>query len=359
MTTEFIDSNPRDARILRAIAAIAAGEPVVVVDSEDRENEGDLIVSAEKITTATMAFLVRHTSGFVCVALPPDECERLNIPPMWPFNKDQFGTAYTVTVDAAVGVTTGISAADRAHTARTLADPRSNPSDLVRPGHVVPLKARPGGVLERPGHTEAAIDLTRLAGLRPAGVLAEVVSAIDPAQMARRPELVEFAEEHQLEMISISELVAFRKRNDIQIVRGAIANLPTDHGPFSVRGYRSLPDGLEHVVLQHGEASDPSQQIPVYIQFECIPGNVLRSRFCECKMNLTKAMNEIVALGAGLIIYLRSPDSGNSGPTGLLQQLTLKRRCAIDSERADYLTAVGTAILDDLDIKNPDIISGI
>jgi 3,4-dihydroxy 2-butanone 4-phosphate synthase/GTP cyclohydrolase II len=221
-----------------ALAVIAAGEPVVIVDDEDRENEGDLIVAAELITPASMAFLVRQTSGFVCVAQPGEECGRRDLPPMRSANQDTCGTAYTVTVDATNDVTTGISAGVRAHTARVLADPRSRAGDLTRPGHVVTLRARDGGVLQRAGHTETAVDLTRLAGLRPAGVLCEVVSTRHQGEMARRPELVDFAAEHGLQMDSIAELVAHRRRTEPQVAREAATNLPTEHGGFQVVGYR-------------------------------------------------------------------------------------------------------------------------
>ena len=207
--------------IRRAVMAIAAGEPVIVVDDEDRENEGDLIVAAELVTTETMAFIVRHTSGFVCVALPAAECDRLNLPPMCGINQDRRGTAYTVSVDATHGTTTGISARDRARTAQVLADSRSESADLDRPGHMIPLRARDGGVLVRRGHTEAAVDLTRLAGVAPAGVLCGIVSTDDPGRMARRPELTRFAAEHGLHIISVADLAEYRRLNRSRVAHVA------------------------------------------------------------------------------------------------------------------------------------------
>jgi 3,4-dihydroxy 2-butanone 4-phosphate synthase/GTP cyclohydrolase II len=327
-----------------ALAAIAAGEPVVVVDDKDRENEGDLIVAAELVTPATMAFLVRHTSGFVCVALPGEECDRLDLPPMRSANHDTYGTAYTVTVDATQGVTTGISARDRAHTARVLADPRSLSGDLTRPGHVVPLRARDGGVLRRAGHPEAAVDLTRMAGLRPAGVLCEVVSTRHPGQMARRPELVEFATEHGLQIISIGELAVHRRRTEPQVLREAVTSLPTEHGSFRVVGYRGLIDGDEHIALVCGEVAGARKPVRVHIHRECLMGDVLGSRQCQCRRQLTDAMDEIAALGRGVIVYLRDPISGlRQLPTSVTGQ----RGCCSATE-GSTLNMVAAEILKDL-----------
>src|SRR2546422_1968964 len=212
---------PDFAAIERAIAEIADGRPVVVVDDENRENEGDLIFAAEKATPELLAFMVRYTSGYICVPLTEEDCDRLDLPPMYHTNQDRRGTAYTVTVDARDGVSTGISASDRAHTIRLLADPATSPADLSPPGHVVPLRARAGGVLRRPGHTEASIDLARAAGLRPAGVLCELVN--DDGTMMRLPELRAFGKQHELALIAIADLVAYRRRIEIQVERIAEA----------------------------------------------------------------------------------------------------------------------------------------
>ncbi len=239
--------------IEQAIADIAVGKPVVVVDDEDRENEGDLIFAAELATPELLAFMVRHTSGLVCVALSGEDCDRLDLPPMREVNQDKRGTAYRVSVDAAHGVSTGISATDRARTIRLLAQASAGPGDFTRPGHVLPLRAREGGVLSRTGHTEAAADLARLAGLRPAGALCELVSQQDVTGMARLGECRSFAAEHHLAIISIADLVAYRLRVASTVVRAAETSIPTEHGEFPAVGYHSLPESLEHVALVRGE----------------------------------------------------------------------------------------------------------
>jgi 3,4-dihydroxy 2-butanone 4-phosphate synthase/GTP cyclohydrolase II len=291
--------------IEHALAALAAGRPVVVVDGEDRENEGDLIVAADRITMQTMAFLVRHTSGFVCVALPETECERLALPPMHHRNSDSFGTAYRVTVDAAEGVGTGISARDRAHTARLLAAEGTLPGDFNRPGHIVPLAARAGGVLERAGHTEAAVDLTRLAGLRPAGVLCEVVSTREPTRMARRPELVDFAAEHGLAVITIEDLAAYRRATECLVERVTTVRLPTETGTVRTVGYRGVPDAAEHVAFVAGETRGPD--VPVHVHVECVLGDVFGSRHCDCARRLDAAMRDVITARRGVVVYLRPP----------------------------------------------------
>lgn len=292
-----------------AITAIAAGRAVVVADDQDRENEGDLIFAAELASPELMAFTVRHSSGFVCVALPAVECDRLALPPMHLTNADGFGTAYRVTVDAVAGVSTGISARDRAHTARLLADPAARPSDLSRPGHVVPLAARAGGVLERGGHTEAAVDLARLAGLRPAGVLCEIVSTRAPGAMAGRDELAAFAAEHGLVMTSIADLAAHRRRNEQQIERVTAIKLPIRTGQVCTVGYRAILDGTEHVALVAGNVAD-ADDVPVHVHVECLLGDVFGSRRCGCARRLDAALREITTRGSGVVVYLRP--GGNS-----------------------------------------------
>ncbi len=235
----------------RAIADIAAGKAVVVVDDLERENEGDLIFAAAKATPQLMAFTIRHSSGVICVPMPAEMLDRLEIPLMTPHNRDRMRTAYTISVDARDGVSTGISAADRAHTARVLADSATEPWELTRPGHVFPLRYRQGGVLVRRGHTEAAVDLARLAGLTPAGVLVEVVN--DDGTMKRSPELRAFADEHGLAMISIDDLVRHRHRTEVLVERVAETRLPTRHGDFTAYGYRSTIDGSEHLALVYGD----------------------------------------------------------------------------------------------------------
>ncbi len=260
--------------IEEAVKEIAAGRPVVVVDDEDRENEGDLIFAAEKATTELLAFMVRHTSGFICAPLTEEDADRLELPPMYYTNQDRRGTAYTVTVDAREGVTTGISAAERAHTIRLLADPTTTSAALSRPGHVVPLRARPGGVLRRPGHTEATVDLARLAGLRPAGVLCELVN--DDGTMMRLPDLRRFTAEHGLALITIADLIAYRRQQERQVERVAEARLPTEHGVFTAFGYRALPDGADHIALVFGEIGD-GRDVLVRVHSECLTGDVFGS----------------------------------------------------------------------------------
>ncbi|HCU49367.1 MAG TPA: 3,4-dihydroxy-2-butanone-4-phosphate synthase, partial [Micromonosporaceae bacterium] len=262
-----------------AIAAIKAGRPVIVVDDEDRENEGDLIFAAELATPELVAFTVRYTSGYICAPLTEEEADRLELPPQYYTNQDRRGTAYAVTVDAREGVSTGISAADRAHTIRLLADPQTTAGDLSRPGHVVPLRAKSGGVLRRPGHTEAAIDLATMAGLKPAGVLCELVN--DDGTMMRLPDLKRFATEHELAVISIADLIAYRRRTERLVQRIAEARMPTEFGEFKAVGYHATHDNAEHVALVYGEIGD-GQDVLVRVHSECLTGDVFGSVRCDC-----------------------------------------------------------------------------
>ncbi|MDT7581483.1 MAG: 3,4-dihydroxy 2-butanone 4-phosphate synthase / cyclohydrolase, partial [Pseudonocardiales bacterium] len=307
------------ALIERALAELAAGRAVVVVDDEDRENEGDLIFAAEKATPELVSFMVRHTSGYICVGLTEAECDRLDLPPMHHTNSDSFRTAFTVTVDAKAGITTGISAADRARTIALLADPAAVPGDLVRPGHVLPLRARAGGVLRRPGHTEAAVDLARLAGLAPAGALCEIVSQKDDGDMARGDELRVFAEEHGLVLITIAQLIAYRRRNEKHVVRVAQARIPTRHGEFVAYGYDSLLDGIEHLALVCGDvgslggARDDGEDVLVRVHSECLTGDVLGSLRCDCGPQLDAALATVAAEGRGVVLYLRGHEGRGIG----------------------------------------------
>src|ERR1700712_2573357 len=242
----------------RAIADIAAGKAVVVVDDEHRENEGDLIFAAEKATPELVSFMIRYTSGYICVPLTAETCDRLDLPPAHSINQDRHGTAYTVSVDAREGIGTGISGTDRARTIQVLSDPESTATDLSRPGHVVPLRAREGGVLRRPGHTEAAVDLARLAGLEPAGAICEIVSQKEDGEMARYDELAVFADEHDLAPISIADLIEWRRKHEKHIERIAEARIPTRHGEFRAVGYTSIYEDVEHVALVRGEIAGPN-----------------------------------------------------------------------------------------------------
>jgi 3,4-dihydroxy 2-butanone 4-phosphate synthase/GTP cyclohydrolase II len=296
--------------IERAVADIRAGRPVVVVDDEDRENEGDLVVAAPKVTPELLAFMIRHTSGVVCVPMEGRELDRLKLPPMTYVNEDRKHTAYAVSVDARDGITTGISAADRARTIRVLVDSATEPYELTRPGHVFPLRAVEGGVLRRTGHTEAAVDLARLAGLNPAGVIAEIVN--DDGTMARLPELRRFADEHGLALVSIADLVAYRRRTETLVERVAEARLPTRHGDFHAVGFRSTVDSAEHLALVRGDLGD-GEAVLVRVHSECLTGDVLGSLRCDCGPQLDAALQTVAEEGRGVVVYLRGHEGRGIG----------------------------------------------
>ncbi|GAA3831085.1 bifunctional 3,4-dihydroxy-2-butanone-4-phosphate synthase/GTP cyclohydrolase II [Nocardioides panacisoli] len=358
----------------RAVADIAAGRAVVVVDDEDRENEGDIIFAASKATPDLMAFTIRHSSGVICVPMPGDMLDRLEIPLMTPHNKDAYRTAYTISVDARDGVSTGISAADRAHTARVLADSATEPWEITRPGHVFPLRYREGGVLVRRGHTEAAVDLCKLAGLTPAGVLVEVVN--DDGTMKRAPELRAFADEHDLAMISIEDLVRYRRRNEVHVERAAETRLPTSHGDFTAYGYRITVDGGEHVALVYGDPATLTDEGPVLtrVHSECLTGDVFGSRRCDCGPQLNEAMDRIVAEGRGVVVYLRGHEGRGIGLVAKLQAYQLQDggRDTVDANLDLGLPAdarhygAATQILKDLGVEevrlltnNPDKVNNL
>ncbi|MEV4730132.1 3,4-dihydroxy-2-butanone-4-phosphate synthase [Saccharopolyspora sp. NPDC049426] len=290
-------------RVQAALSAIAEGRPVIVVDDFDRENEGDLIFAAERATPELLAFMVRHTSGFICVALTGSDCARLDLPPMHHDNDDPYRTAYCVAVDRCDNGT-GISARARARTIASLADPAMAADDFQRPGHVVPLRAQEDGVLARRGHTEAAVDLARMAGLHPAGALCEIVSTEQIGAMARGPELERFAAEHGLVMLSIDDLVRYRQSTEPLVQRVVSTSLPTEHGRFHVVGY-SGRDHAEHLALIAGEEHRVSTTTPVHVHHECLVGDVLRSQACGCGRELDDAMRRFAAQGEGVVVYLR------------------------------------------------------
>jgi 3,4-dihydroxy 2-butanone 4-phosphate synthase/GTP cyclohydrolase II len=299
------------SHIEAAIDAVRRGEIVVVVDDEDRENEGDLIMAAEMVTPEAMGFMVRHTSGVICMPMEGDRLDALNIPLMVVDNTEAQRTAFTVSVDAAAGVSTGISAADRAQTVRTLIDPASRPSDLVRPGHIFPLRYREGGVLKRAGHTEAGVDLARLAGLQPAGILAEVVN--DDGTMARMPQLEVFAREHGLHLITIADLIRYRRHSEKLVRRVSEARIPTEHGDFTAYVFESLiDDGTEHVAFVKGEVAG-AENVLVRVHSECLTGDIFGSMRCDCGVQLDRALARIAEEGTGALVYLRGHEGRGIG----------------------------------------------
>ncbi|MPZ74330.1 MAG: bifunctional 3,4-dihydroxy-2-butanone-4-phosphate synthase/GTP cyclohydrolase II [Nitriliruptorales bacterium] len=314
MTSEF-------APVTEAIEAIKRGEIVVVVDDADRENEGDLIIAAEAVTPEKVAFFVRHTSGVICVAASGQRLDELDIPLMVADNTDAKGTAFTVSVDYRHGTTTGISAADRAATIRAMADPAAMATDFTRPGHIFPLRYADGGVLKRAGHTEAAVDLARLAGLTPAGALCEVVN--DDGTMARLPQLQAFAAEHRLLVVSIADLIAHRRQNEKLVHRVAEAVIPTPFGKFTAVGYESEVDGHQHIALVYGHP-EGKQNVLVRMHSECLTGDVFASLRCDCGTQLHDAMRHVAAEGEGVIVYIRGHEGRGIGIMHKLQAYKLQ-----------------------------------
>jgi 3,4-dihydroxy 2-butanone 4-phosphate synthase/GTP cyclohydrolase II len=289
------------------VADLQRGKMVIVVDDADRENEGDLIMAGQFVTPAAVNFMAKHGRGLICVPTTSERLQQLGIERMVQQNRETFKTDFQVSVDAARGITTGISAGDRAETIRIMAEPTAVPEDLVQPGHVFPLRARPGGVLQRAGHTEATVDLAQLAGCRPIGVICEIMS--DDGSMARLPELVKFARKHRLKICSIADLIQFRREREKLVERIEVVKLPTDYGDFDLYLYRSKLDSQHHLALVCGEVAG-KRNVLVRVHSECLTGDVFGSRRCDCGSQLHHAMRQVAAAGCGVVVYMRQEGRG-------------------------------------------------